>query len=99
MTIGADEVRHIARLAEIAVADDELPVLAKQLDSIVAYVAQLDRLPTDDDAGPIHAGPDELRLREDVVNPWPMIGGPLAMAPETGEGFFLVPRRDTGGEP
>ncbi|HET8650137.1 MAG TPA: Asp-tRNA(Asn)/Glu-tRNA(Gln) amidotransferase subunit GatC [Gemmatimonadales bacterium] len=98
MTIGADQVRHIARLAEIAVADDELPVLAKQLDRIVGYVAQLDRLPADEDAAPFNAGPESLRLRADQVNPWPMIGGPMAMAPESADGFFLVPRRGTGAE-
>ena len=44
MTIGPEEVRHVARLAELGVQDRELERLVRQLNRIVDYVAQLDRL-------------------------------------------------------
>ena len=96
MSIDANEVRRVARLAELAVTEDELPALAAQMNRIVGYVAQLEDL-NDDGAGALRSGPPALRLREDVVAPWPMMRGPEANAPEFRDGFFLVPRRDTGG--
>jgi len=45
MTIGRDEVLHIAKLAELAVDEADVATLAAQLDRIVGYVAQLDSLP------------------------------------------------------
>ena len=45
MTIGGAEVRHVARLAELAVAEADLPLLATQLEAIVEFVAQLAEVP------------------------------------------------------
>ena len=45
MSIGRDEVLHVAKLAELAVADTELNRLVEQLNRIVDYVAQLDEVP------------------------------------------------------
>ena len=49
MKIGEAEVRHVARLAELAVADADVAVLAAQLEGIVKFVAQLDEVPADVD--------------------------------------------------
>lgn len=40
----ADEVRKLASLARIGVADAELETFAKEFDGILAYVGQLDSL-------------------------------------------------------
>ncbi len=92
MKIGAAEVRRIAELAEIAVAEDELPELVRQVDRIVGYVAQLDSLATDDGVAPFVPGPQQTALREDVVHPTPLEPGPAEMAPAWREGYFTVPR-------
>jgi len=47
MSIGRAEVLHVARLAELAVKEDDLVRLVDQLNRIVDYVAQLDRVPGD----------------------------------------------------
>ncbi len=39
-----DEVKHLAGLSRLSVSDDTLPALAKELDSIFAYVGKLDEL-------------------------------------------------------
>ena len=97
MTIGRDEVVHVAHLAEIAVAEAELPKLVEQLNRIVDYVAQLDRGPTGGDAETVGAGPARVALREDVVHRVPLARTPAQMAPEFIDGFFTVPRH-IGGE-
>ncbi len=43
MKIGAEEVRHVARLAELAVAESELERLAGELQGIVSFVERTRR--------------------------------------------------------
>lgn len=40
----ADDVKKLAALARIRVSDEELPKLAKEFESILAYVGQLENL-------------------------------------------------------
>ena len=92
MTIGRDQVLHVARLAELAVKEDELNRLVEQLNRIVDYVAQLEQVPGDAEAEPFLPGPPSVALRQDVPNPVPLARPPAAIAPEFADGFFLVPR-------
>jgi aspartyl-tRNA(Asn)/glutamyl-tRNA(Gln) amidotransferase subunit C len=92
MSIGRDEVMHVARLAELAVRDEELDRLVDQLNRIVDYVAQLDQVPADRMAAPFLPGPQSVALREDVPRPGPLARPPAELAPEFADGFFLVPR-------
>jgi aspartyl-tRNA(Asn)/glutamyl-tRNA(Gln) amidotransferase subunit C len=94
MTIGRDEVLHVARLAELAVREEELTRLVDQLNRIVDYVAQLDRVPADRMAAAFLPGPQSVGLRPDVPGPVPLARPPAALAPAFAEGFFLVPRHE-----
>jgi aspartyl-tRNA(Asn)/glutamyl-tRNA(Gln) amidotransferase subunit C len=97
MSIGRDEVLHVARLAEIAVADAELPKLVEQMNRIVDYVAQLDELAADGGPEAVVAGPARVTLRDDIARRYPLARTPADMAPEFIGGFFTVPRH-IGGE-
>jgi len=92
MSIGRKEVLHVASLAELAVPEGELDRLVEQLNRIVDYVAQLDRVPGDRMTEPFLPGPVSVALREDVPGPMPLARPPAQLAPEFAEGFFLVPR-------
>ncbi|HXE57006.1 MAG TPA: Asp-tRNA(Asn)/Glu-tRNA(Gln) amidotransferase subunit GatC [Gemmatimonadales bacterium] len=93
MTIGREQVLHVARLAELAVRDDELPALVEQMGRIVDYVAQLREAPVPEGvAGEYVAGPDRVALREDEVAPVPLARPPAALAPAFVDGFFVVPK-------
>jgi aspartyl-tRNA(Asn)/glutamyl-tRNA(Gln) amidotransferase subunit C len=94
MSIGRDEVLHVARLAELAVREGELDRLVEQLTRIVDYVAQLDRVPADRMTAPFLPGPRAVALREDVIGPVPLARPPVELAPESADGFFLVPRHE-----
>ena len=99
MSIGHDDVLHVAALAELAVHEADLERLVEQLNRIVDFVAQLDRVPGSDSAGSFLPGPQQLMLREDEPGPVPLARPPAAIAPEFADGFFLVPRHGAMEEP
>jgi len=92
MSITAEEVRQIARLAELSVDDEHLPELAAQMSRIVDYIAQLSQVSGGENVKPFIPGPDAIRLRADVVAPQPLEGKLSDFAPAFREGFFLVPK-------
>jgi aspartyl-tRNA(Asn)/glutamyl-tRNA(Gln) amidotransferase subunit C len=92
MSIGRDEVLHVAKLAELAVREDELDRLVDQMNRIVAYVAQLDQVPADRMADVFQPGPSAVSLREDNEGVVILARLPAALAPEFLDGFFVVPR-------
>jgi aspartyl-tRNA(Asn)/glutamyl-tRNA(Gln) amidotransferase subunit C len=92
MSIGRDDVLHVAKLAQLAVPESELQRLVDQMNRIVDYVATLNELPADRIAEPFIAGPRSVKLREDVEGKAPLARRPADMAPEFRDGFFLVPR-------
>jgi aspartyl-tRNA(Asn)/glutamyl-tRNA(Gln) amidotransferase subunit C len=92
MSVSRDEVLRIARLAELDVDEEALPVLAEQMSRILEYVAQLSTVPASEGLKPYVPGPDAIRFRPDEVRPWPLAVGPDKIAPAFKEGFFVVPK-------
>lgn len=92
MSIGREEVLKVARLAELDVAEADLPRLVEQIRSIVGFVEQLNEVPAGDEAPPFRAGPAVLTLRPDEPGAVPLTRPPAELAPEFLRGFFAVPR-------
>lgn len=92
MKIGEKDVRHVAGLAELAVADADVALLATQLENIVNFVAQLDEVTTEITPNTPVVGPARTPLREDIVNPVPLSRTPAEIAPAFQQGFFVVPK-------
>ena len=92
MSVSSEEVLRIARLAELDVDEEALPVLVDQMSRILEYIAQLHEVPAGDTARPFSSGPDALRLRADEVRPAPLAFGPDQLAPQFRDGFFVVPK-------
>jgi aspartyl-tRNA(Asn)/glutamyl-tRNA(Gln) amidotransferase subunit C len=92
MSVTAQEVRHVAKLARIAMRDDEVEALVPEFNNILAWVEQLAEVDT---AGvePLTAVIDQkLRLRDDVVDDGDCRDAVLANAPDAQHGFFAVPK-------
>ena len=100
MSIGRDEVLHVATLAELKVADHEIGPLVEQLNGIVAFVAQLGGADVPGETPEFTVGPSQVTLRADVVMPEPLSRSPERMAPDWQDGFYVVPRlaHQEGGE-
>ena len=92
MSVDTDKVRHIAKLARIAMSDDELERLVPELNNILGWVEQLAEVNTDG-VEPLTAVIDQkLRLREDKVTDGNCRDDVLANAPDAQHGFFAVPK-------
>ncbi len=92
MGISRDEVRHVARLARLALTDDEEELMTDQLGSILDFIAKLDELDTTDVEPTYHAVEMSNVLREDESRPSPPLDEVLKNAPQRQDPFFLVPR-------
>lgn len=99
MSVTHEEVKKIARLAELDVDEEALPLLAEQMSRILEYVAQINALPASEGMKPFVPGPDALRFRADEVRPWPLAFGPDKLAPAFKDGFFVVPKLGQFEEP
>ena len=99
MSVSEEEVRRVARLAELAVEPAELPALTEQLNRIVGFVAQLTELGDREGAAFYIAGPEQTPLRADLVRPAGLARQPADFAPEFIDGFFVVPRLGAMEEP
>ena len=92
MSVSTEQVRHIAKLARIAMSDEEIEQLAPELNNILGWVEQLGEVNTDG-VEPLTAVIDQtLRLRDDVVTEGNIRDEVLANAPEAQHGFFAVPK-------
>jgi aspartyl-tRNA(Asn)/glutamyl-tRNA(Gln) amidotransferase subunit C len=92
MSVSPEQVRHIAKLARIAMSDEELDRLLPELNNILGWVEQLGEVDTDG-VEPLTAVIDQkLRLRDDVVTEGNIRDEVLANAPEAQHGFFAVPK-------
>ncbi len=90
--ITRDEVAHLARLARLAVTDDELTTFAGQLDVILGAVARVGEVAADDIPPTSHAVPLTNVLRPDVIRPSIDRESVLLAAPAAEDGRFRVPR-------
>jgi len=91
MAISRDEVLHVARLARLALSDDEIDRLGAQLNAIleaVGKVSELDLADVEPTAHPL----DLVNVwAEDEPNPSLTVEDALANAPDREAGFFRVP--------
>lgn len=90
--ISRDEVAHLAKLARLAVTDDELDVFAGQLDQILDAVAKVSEVAADDVPPTSHAVPLTNVFRDDAVRPGLTQQQALSGAPAVEDGRFRVPR-------
>jgi len=92
MPITREEVRHVARLARLDLADTVLDTMAEQLDGILGYMETLNRVDTEGIVPTAHAVSMTTPLRKDERRPHLDRETALANAPERDEESFLVPR-------
>lgn len=86
------EVAHLARLARLDLAEDELDHYAEQLDVILTSVARVSEVAADDIPPTSHPVPLVNVTRPDVARPGLSREEALAAAPAIEDDRFRVPR-------
>ncbi len=92
MAITREEVLHVARLARLALSEDEVDRLKDQLGGILNYIRQLDALDTRDVVPTSHAVEKGTPFRGDAVEPFDDKEAILSNAPDREGDCFRVPR-------
>ena len=92
MSVDTATVRHIAKLARIAVSDEEVAALAPELSNILGWIEQLQEVDVSDIQPMTAVIPNTLRLRDDVVTDGGIRDAVLKNAPVAEHGFFAVPK-------
>ncbi|NYS25883.1 Asp-tRNA(Asn)/Glu-tRNA(Gln) amidotransferase subunit GatC [Rhodobacteraceae bacterium 2376] len=90
--IDTETARKVAKLARIAVPEDQLPALAGELSNILTFMEQLGEVDVDGVEPMTSVTPMRLKRRDDTVTAGSMPDRILSNAPDAREGFFAVPK-------
>jgi aspartyl-tRNA(Asn)/glutamyl-tRNA(Gln) amidotransferase subunit C len=89
--ISSDEVLHVARLARLALSEDEIAPMARELSAVLEHIARIGELDLDEVPPTSHVVEVSGALRADEPRPsWPR-EVVLGQAPAVSEDGFLVP--------
>lgn len=92
--ISKEEVKHIAKLAEIDFSEDEIEKFTHQLGKILGHVAKISEVDTEEVAPTSHTLEIKNVFREDVVKKSLSKEDALKNAPDEKDGGFRVPKID-----
>jgi aspartyl-tRNA(Asn)/glutamyl-tRNA(Gln) amidotransferase subunit C len=92
MALDEKTVARIARLARIAIPEDELAPLAGELSHILEWIEQLNEVDTEGVAPMTSVVAMKLAWREDRVSDGGRPEDILANAPARQDGYFVVPK-------
>jgi aspartyl-tRNA(Asn)/glutamyl-tRNA(Gln) amidotransferase subunit C len=92
MSVDTATVRHIAKLARIAVTDADVEALVPELNGILGWIQQLQQVDVEGVEPMTAVIPNELRMRPDVVTDGGQRDAILSNAPVADHGFFAVPK-------
>ena len=86
------DIEKVARLARLELSEDEKETFENQMEQILTYIEQLNRIDTTGVEPTSHAIPVDNVFRDDEVKPSFPREEVLAIAPEEEDGHFKVPR-------
>ena len=92
MSVDLQTVRRIARLARIAVTDDDVPNLQGELNAILSFVEQLNEVDVEGVEPMTSVTPMTMKKRQDGVSDGGYPDLIVRNAPATEDNFFLVPK-------
>ena len=100
LAVSVEDVLHVADLANLELTAEELPRMAKDLNAVLGYIAQMSELDTSavepmaqvGQALGLKPAVGGETLREDVVKDSVDRGTVMAAAPESDGRFFKVPK-------
>ena len=92
MSLDHDQVRRLARLARIAITDEESAAVRERLNRVLAFIDEMRSVDTSGVEPMAHAQDLTQRLRPDEVTERDQRDIYQAVAPAVEEGLYLVPK-------
>jgi aspartyl-tRNA(Asn)/glutamyl-tRNA(Gln) amidotransferase subunit C len=92
VSIDEQTVRKVAKLARLALPEERVAPMAKELSGIMAWIEQLEEVNVDGVEPMTSAVALSAPLRADVVTDGADPARVLANAPKSEDGFFVVPK-------
>jgi len=92
MSVDKAIVKRVARLARIAVSDDEAEALKSELNTILGFVEQLNEVDVSGVEPMTSVTAMKMKMRRDVVSEGERADRVVANAPARVESFFVVPK-------
>jgi aspartyl-tRNA(Asn)/glutamyl-tRNA(Gln) amidotransferase subunit C len=92
MSVDQNTVRRIARLARIAVTEEDVPHLQGELNAILSFVEQLNEVNVDGVEPMTSVTPMVMKKRQDGVTDGNIADDIIRNAPVTEDHFFVVPK-------
>ena len=92
MSVDQLTVRRIARLARLAISDEDVPHLQGELNAILAFVEQLNEVNVEGVEAMTSVTPMRMKKRKDGVTDGGYSDKIVANAPATEDNFFVVPK-------
>jgi aspartyl-tRNA(Asn)/glutamyl-tRNA(Gln) amidotransferase subunit C len=92
MSVDLKTVKRVARLARIAVSEEDAERMTGELNAILGFVEQLSEVDVSGVEPMTSVTPMEMKKRQDIVTDGGKASDIVANAPATEENFFLVPK-------
>ena len=92
MSVTNDDVKKVARLARIALPEDQVEPMTKELNGILNWIEQLAEVDVEGVEAMTSVVETSLPMRDDVITDGNIQDKVLANAPRTEDGFFVVPK-------
>ena len=92
MALESDSVVHIAHLARLHLADDDLDRFTGELSNILSFIEQMNAVDTDDVVPMAHPLDMSQPLRADVISEQDRREEYQENAPAVRDGLYLVPK-------
>ncbi|MBW6420341.1 Asp-tRNA(Asn)/Glu-tRNA(Gln) amidotransferase subunit GatC [Rhizobium sp. XQZ8] len=92
MSVDLATVKRVARLARIAVTEEDANRMVGELNGIINFVEQLSEVDVSGVEPMTSVTPMDMRKRKDTVNDGSKAADIVANAPNTDRDFFLVPK-------
>ncbi|HDZ72967.1 MAG TPA: Asp-tRNA(Asn)/Glu-tRNA(Gln) amidotransferase subunit GatC [Aurantimonas coralicida] len=92
MSVDTNTVRRVARLARIAVTDDDVAAMEGELNAILGFVEHLGEVDVEGVEPMTSVIPMAMKKRADVVTDGAKVDDIMANAPVSDDHFFVVPK-------
>jgi aspartyl-tRNA(Asn)/glutamyl-tRNA(Gln) amidotransferase subunit C len=92
MSVDAETVVRVAKLARLKLSPEEVPLLQGEINGILGWIEQLQQVDVNGVEPMTSVASMNLRWREDAVTDGNNVDAVLKNAPEANMGFYAVPK-------